>query len=438
MAPAAGLGAVVFLLGSAAALKSLRVSNLPWTMPVADLTREIEAACDGAGVAFSSIAFNKPGGKRARFHGGSAYLTFDADADAAACLAAFDAVAVVGGKTQTCALVEPKVEKAPVVIDQNLRDRRAAHDRRSRARRRERRIALVDAFRDVPEPRVLAASSADWASGSAAGDPGRGGGLTDARAARKRGQVDAFRAAVPALCAGSTTRNAVDVGSGTGNLALGLAGSLEGVVAVDVNAESLRRLEARAAPGFVRCLNMDAADLNCADLDVDCVLSLHACGAVSDVAMDAAVGAGLPFAVSPCCVGKGMTVRGDLPAGRLPVSANAFRAGRPASVAYPRSAWLRGRLGADGAYADLAAAADFGTSRGDPADVADLQRRAKRLVEYDRLAYAEERGYFTRLLDIPTDDPRYPKRELLLGAPAGSPAALALAALPTHDARYPP
>ncbi|KAH8069552.1 methyltransferase [Aureococcus anophagefferens] len=234
-------------------------------------------------------------------------------------------------------------------------------------------------------------------------DPARGGRLRGARAARKRLAVEAFGAVLPALLAGSERRRCVDVGAGTGNLAVPLGlWALDEVVAVDINGETLRLLEARAGAN-VRALEADAAALTVRD--TDCVVSLHACGAVSDLAM-------------------GGPRRSD------------SRAARPSNVEYPRSRWLASELEDASEWGVLAAAADYGVGADDDADVARVQRRAKRVVETDRLAYAAERGSVVRLLDLPADDPRYPKRELLLGAPRGSAAAAAIANLPTAAPRY--
>ena len=210
------------------------------------------------------------------------------------------------------------------------------------------------------------------------------------------------------------------------------------VVAVDVNAHALRLLRERAPDARrVDCVAADAAAL---DVDAECVVSLHACGAVSDVALDLALDARVPFAISPCCLGKGLADRDPgSRGGRMPRAADQ-RSARPPSVTYPRSAWLSSRLETPKLdYALLAAAADYGVGDADADDVARVQRRAKRVVEHDRLMSAVERaGFAVTLVDLHTvtHDPRYPKRELLLGAPAGSRAAIAISKLPTSPPRF--
>ena len=218
----------------------------------------------------------------------------------------------------------------------------------------------------------------------------------------------------------------------------------------------------------------------------DAVVALHACGALTDLALDCAVTARLPFAISPCCVGKVLEAPRVLTgtARRMPLSSQQ-RSAPPENICYPRSAWLRDRLTAD-EYALLAAQADYGGKAGsllepsrcklrsvflksrlllesplvggirlslsccarregthtthvpgDDARLSTAQRRAKRVVETDRLEACRERGYFTRLLDLSADeDLHYPKRELLLGAPIGSLAATAIAALPTNQPNF--
>ena len=57
---------------------------------------------------------------------------------------------------------------------------------------------------------------------------------------------------------------------------------------------------------------------------------------------------------------------------------------------------------------------------------------AKRIIEMDRLQYAVETGgYQVRLMELPRLGPHYAKRQLLLGAPAGSLAAERMMHLPT-------
>jgi len=119
----------------------------------------------------------------------------------------------------------------------------------------------------------------------------------------------------------------------------------------------------------------------------EAVVSLHACGGASDAALELAARRGVPFVVSPCCVGK--LQRG------------------------PRSHWLREALeaaqpgmgaaaGVEGAFASLASCADASSA----ADAQTWERRgrAKLLVEQDRVAAACEAGGHCELLELGATD----------------------------------
>ena len=86
---------------------------------------------------------------------------------------------------------------------------------------------------------------------------------------------------------------------------------------MDVNEVALDRLSRRAAgmPGVIRTLRADLADY---DLIRSCVppgddvvvVSLHACGAASDMAMELAYRCdGAPFVICPCCTAKSLARR---------------------------------------------------------------------------------------------------------------------------------
>jgi hypothetical protein len=119
---------------------------------------------------------------------------------------------------------------------------------------------------------------------------------------------------------------------------------------------------------------------------------------------------------------------------------------------YPRSQWLQQAVTAE-EYQLLAKAADYGVVYNHDDETDDRTtttptktqtteqevqrrqrcRRAKRVVERDRLAWAAQQGYAVRLLELPRIGPLYPKRELLVGAPCDSPAAARMFALATLD-----
>lgn len=350
------------------------------------------------------------------------------------------------------------------------------------------RLGSID--RDLlmnPTP-VLEAPLLDWKVCPDEIDPMRGGRIRKGtqRGERKRAAVEAFLEVVLELVVALTTepydnkndkntsadrsrRTIADLGCGAGNLTVPLAWWLKqfgfDVLGVDINDQALSLLSKRAEKLGVgiRTLHTDLLKLSsfndqdsgafCVDMKEDeypstssafdglsdcaAVVSLHACGAASDLSMAAAVRYKLPFAISPCCIGKISTERGF--AGKmLPKSlTSAERSGAPTVVSYPRSTWLSEALPNPGDYRLLAAAADYGVgnSSNEQVDEHELARRkrcklSKKIIEIDRLQWAKENGYCIRLLEMPRIGPLYPKRELLLGAMEGSHAALKLLQLP--------
>jgi SAM-dependent methyltransferase len=175
---------------------------------------------------------------------------------------------------------------------------------------------------DVP---VLDAPQLNWSACHEEVDPIRGGGLKEgtARGERKRAAVEAFLHVLEAALLDNDDKQdqtdqriVADLGSGAGNLSLPLAWWLKkagyGVVAVDINAHALLRLDRRAETAGVP--NIATAEHDLLDLisgkhdnkpvvdqlsDCAAVVSLHACGAASDLAMSVAVSHSLPFAISP-------------------------------------------------------------------------------------------------------------------------------------------
>ena len=341
---------------------------------------------------------------------------------------------------------------------------------------------------------VLQAEPLDWNAAPAAIDPARGGGLNAAtsdstamqrRATRKRAAVEAFLVVAKALlmvgadddddvpCQNDhskkkshNTTAIADLGCGAGNLALPLAWWLQhdptthdfyNILGVDLNGLALERLQDRTlksakgddSPPLITTLQQDLLELVVVpdgaerrrnDVNVlgfsDCsaVVSLHACGAASDLAIAAALRRDLPFAVSPCCIGKCNSVRSETTEQRIdtlglppaPKSSINRSAAPKETITYPRSKWLQELITTE-EYQLLAKSADFGSSESLDNDQELLRhqrsRKAKIIVEEDRLRWASERGYFVRMVELPRIGPFYAKRELLLGAVQGSPAA---------------
>lgn len=235
----------------------------------------------------------------------------------------------------------------------------------------------------------------------------------------------------------------VDPCCGTGDLVLPLARVLGvGALAADIDPRPLATLRARTeagglAEGVVRAVQGDAACLaqQMSPSGGDVVVALRSCGSVADLIVKAAVAAQAPFLVSPCCIWKALVVQDTATGaddGSSPVIMGA--AARPDVIAYPRSQWLARYVDADG-YRVLAEADDSPGLRasamlGDGSRTL-LWRRAQRIIEQDRLMFAAEQGFATRLLRFPGGD--NPHTALLAGAPAGSKAARALWDLPTTD-----
>lgn len=159
------------------------------------------------------------------------------------------------------------------------------------------------------------------------------------------------------------------------------------------------------------------------------VVSLHACGAASDMAMNLAIRCKAPFVICPCCTAKSLTKRLPQDTGKrttFDLSASFQRSGATSDIVYPRSNWLRNKLHDGDAlaamslgekYTILAKIADVGLGPQIPSQQRLQQSRAKKIVELDRLMAASEGyGYDVRLIRISGHDPLvYGKGELLIG-----------------------
>lgn len=340
---------------------------------------------------------------------------------------------------------------------------------------------------DIPALSIPLTSLVDWDTISPGLDPMRGGGITSKdsagfrRGMRKRLQVQAFYYLLETILQArnddeSTRHNSlsskgltiVDAGCGAGNLAISLAGLLllsnlnverDGhILAVDINEVALDLLSQRAATS----LDLNILHTLCADLsdyeriishipiDNDIiVMSLHACGAATDYAMELAYRCKAPFIVCPCCTAKSLTRRKV----DKPLSSPAQRSSATVDMVYPRSVWLHDilssmRQGKKGSgdfkqgedkgaeceendskfYSLLAKAADLGLDPRATSQQRAHQRRAKQIVELDRVMHAvEQHGYVVRLVRIPDDCPwGYGKGEVIVGTPQGSAAAASI------------
>jgi len=160
--------------------------------------------------------------------------------------------------------------------------------------------------------------------------------------------------------------------------------------------------------------------------------------------MELAYARDAPFVICPCCTAKSLTRRTETMSSNdaeadgayYDMSASFRRSGATGDITYPRSRWLGDLINLDEAgysdeYVILAKVADVGLGPQTPSKQREQQRRAKEIVELDRLASgSERRGYATRLLRMRGHDPlEYGKGELLLGARGGTAAADAISDL---------
>ena len=339
--------------------------------------------------------------------------------------------------------------------------------RRRTAKRRQRADDLLDAIEVGGLPRLTPhavldvstlqiPSRIDWDTVDPSLDPMHGGKLRDSeRGVRKRAQVDGFYYVLSSLVEamlqfGEPERvnrvTIVDAGCGAGNLAIPLAGLFASkcknvsVLAVDVNKHALQRLDERARQmNNIKTCCADLADYEYISSQIPqgqnvIVVSLHACGAASDMAMNLAFRCNsAPFVICPCCTAKSLMKRSSTnnkPDSKSFSPAASFqRSGASTDITYPRSGWLKSRLLESGMstaieeqYTLLAKVADVGLGPQTPSQQRQTQYRAKKVVELDRLLSASEnKGYDVRLMRLPDHDPLvYSKGDLLLGAKGGS------------------
>ncbi|KAL3781088.1 hypothetical protein HJC23_003109 [Cyclotella cryptica] len=313
----------------------------------------------------------------------------------------------------------------------------------------------------VPTLQVPTSSKIKWEEVDPLLDPMQGGKIRDfERGMRKRAQVESFYYLLSVLIGAQQDSKAsskdsritiIDAGCGAGNLVIALAGLLSSqsdnlrFLAVDVNQHALNRLEERAN-SVEECSKM--LETCCADLGdyeyisskiplnhTAIVVSLHACGAASDMAMNLAFRCNkAPFIICPCCTAKSLTKRTVLPntdeteKEYIEPFASFRRSGASFDIVYPRSKWLNSklvqsnRIGIEEEYSILAKVADLGLGPQTSAEQRLTQRRAKKIVEFDRLLSASDNeGYSVRLMRVMGHDPLvYSKGDLLVGAEQGT------------------
>jgi SAM-dependent methyltransferase len=464
----------------------IHVGNLDWKVPKEHIIDMLLLAVEARSIQQVYVKELPRNGKKRdsdKFHGGSARLAFlstDQAMQAMQALQDFSDEGARGLKLRWAPLFNsfekrPAASLEPQALSTELlelRKKRAEGYARRRLRIAEKTdqvlasVLLQDTEHVLDQGDHLLqlhAPQLNWSECPPQVDPVQGGGLNEgtARGLRKQAAVEAFLFVLQAAflesdvkgCNHRRRRMVADLGCGAGNLALPLAWWLRrkgySVLGVDLNSHSLDRLVERAKNiGMtIETLQQDLLDFvslpsfsssaHCLD-DCAAVVSLHACGSASDLAIAAAISSNLPFAVSPCCIGK--VKRAWLP-GRMPAVGRDEGMSVSSELSYPRSTWLKKML-PESDYQLLACAADYGvvynSKNGDPFELARRHRcrMAKRIVEADRLQWAKERNYLVRMVELPRIGPLYPKRELLLGAPSDSPAAVNISKLPTVAGNY--
>lgn len=442
--------------------RHIHVGNLNWNVPAADISKQLlKNTKDCISVYVKSVDPDRARDS-GKCHGGSAVLEFASQQHASEALRALQAFSIANDcnyrlKYAVQCISEPEQEPLTAKVLERRKERAASYARR-RVRVAERTDRILERLHSnndsilqdqVP---ILHSDTLDWSKCPVELDPMHGGGLKEGsqRAERKRASVEAFVSVLQAVLKphdndnGAETLQIADLGSGSGNLALPLqwwllnndetsSGRFD-IVAVDYNAKSLERLTDRSKSTNipVKTIKQDLRHLISSshkDCKYAAVVSLHACGAASDMAMAVGVSQNIPFGISPCCIGKvnkwyspshQQTSRGML----SPLD----------EFSYPRSQWLRQVITND-EYQLLANSADYGVIYDNEADEHEMNRRkrcrmAKQVVEADRLEWAQEHGYEVRMVELPRIGPFYPKRELLLGAPKGSYSAERIKGLP--------
>lgn len=427
--------------------------NLPWDIPSSLLLDSLGAALAGSDRLLEPPTIVElPGGptkhikdNRMKLHEGRAALRFADAAAADAFCASMEGGKVLPGCGDRPLFIADPPQCPPPCDPSQPRPRRKADMRPQwrfrRAPRTERDEAVDAALLSLSPPAELlpargAASEADWLDGchwrlseearasASAGmawesmpaecDPQRSAKkMADGslRGARKREQVTEFACVLELLLRDAREGGTVvDAGCGSGNLLLPLAFKFPGFhfLGLDFKPAAVTLVRKRAAVAGLTNVSALAADIDAFDPFRDCsgeagdsgvaaealvaVLALHACGGASDAAIRLAARASVPFAISPCCIGKVNMALAPWEVGLEAVDLGDARGGA-------KSLWLAAQLAATvgglGVFAALAAAADRNSvdhGSGAPADERTIRRtrRAKTVVELDRLMASAE------------------------------------------------
>eukprot|EP00978_Attheya_sp_CCMP212_P048913 scaffold593182_cov63-Attheya_sp.AAC.1 len=131
----------------------------------------------------------------------------------------------------------------------------------------------------------------------------------------------------------------VDVGGGKGHLANFLAHhfgpEVVQVQVVDISPSAIHNGLMRARRHQLANIQYNVGDATIAQFEqgVDLVVALHACGALSDVALGHAVTSGASFAICPCCFRSNPQLRVKVPTTTTPSSLTPNNSNRLATVA---------------------------------------------------------------------------------------------------------
>lgn len=450
--------------------KCIHIGNIDWNVPLKEVEDYLASMSEDVSVV--DIRVKEATTKKrdvGKCHGGSAQIEFESHDDASKALDTFQNLSneigdiPIGSIKSRWALnhtidksrkqhIEEKNEISEErILHRKMRAEKYARQRQAIAKRTDDLLEYINSSLQIKvgiELETLDSSPLSWYKEIPDEiDPMRGGGLRKGteRGKRKQAQVECFYDVLYEILNEKQDKRkdmdnrlelVADLGSGAGNLSLPLAWLLKEnnskykVLAIDINKRSLQRLEERAERIQVELETLDEDLFNLINdvaKDEDplkycsAIVSLHACGAASDLAIENAVRREIPFIISPCCVGKAKIKRR---AGNMPTM-SAQRSGTPDSITYPRSSILQEIVG-DEDYNLILSAADYSASeRSDINSDKEMKhinrgKLAKNLVETDRLMWADERNYTIRLLEIPRLGEFYPKRQILLGAKAGS------------------
>ena len=249
-----------------------------------------------------------------------------------------------------------------------------------------------------------------------------GAGVPAARAERKCWQLEALCTLVQLLAEDlrghrhwAESVHVVAFAEGCGSLALPLAALLPWatVTIVELKQRSLDIARGRADDAGLLNVRYHCGDLTQFAEAFDVGVALHACGAASDLVLQACVRASARYVVCPCCTGKLSTDRRDW----YRFAATGENGTR---VAYPRSKAVASVLDAE-AYNFLACAADVSDANLLDGARGLLRRLAKLYLEHDRSMWATEHGYDARLTRMPHGRKATPKCDILVGWPTDEP-----------------